>query len=76
VPEVAKRKRTGPSATTIIGGAMVDLEHRLFRSVARVEILVERGKDQTGLAGDGSSLTVGIPDAPVVVPATEEPRPR
>jgi hypothetical protein len=73
---MTKRKRIGSSATNIIGGAMVDLEHRLFKSVPRVEILVERGKDQTGLAGDGSRLTVGIPDAPVEIPANEEPGPR
>lgn len=65
---MAKRRRTRPSATQIIGGALVDLEQKIFRSVPAVEVLVERGKDQTGLAGDGSDLTVTFPDAPVVLP--------
>jgi hypothetical protein len=66
---MAKRRRTGPSATTIIGGALVDLEQKIFRSLPAVEVLVEHGKDHTGLAADGSGLTIAIPDAPVVVPA-------
>jgi hypothetical protein len=70
---MGKRKRRGSSATDIIGGAIVDLEYRIFRSVPRVEILVEHGKDQSGLAGDGSTLTIGLPDAPVVVPRVEPP---
>ena len=73
---MARRKRKGPSATDVIGGALVDLEYRVFRAVPRVEVLVERGKDQSGLAGDGTSLTIEIPDAPVVVPAPRESRPR
>lgn len=72
---MAKRKRIGSSATDIIGGAMVDLEYRVFRSVPRVEILVERGKDQSGLAGDGTTLTIDLPDAPVVVPEAGDHRP-
>ena len=67
---MAKRNRPRPSATTIIGGALVDLEQKIFRSLPSVEVLVERGKDQTGLAADGSGLTIEIPDAPVVVPTT------
>jgi hypothetical protein len=65
-----RRNRSRPSATTIIGGALVDLEQKIFRSLPSVEVLVERGKDQTGLAADGSGLTIEIPDAPVVVPTT------
>lgn len=71
-----KRSRSGPSATTIIGGALVDLEHKIFRSLPSVEVLVERGKDQTGLAADGSGLTIEIPDAPVVVAVAGTRRPR
>jgi hypothetical protein len=72
---VAKRKRTGPSATSIIGGTLVDLEQKIFRSLPSVEVLVEHGKDQTGLAADGSGLTIEIPDAPVIVPAPRAARP-
>ena len=76
---MAKRRRRGPSATAVIGGALIDLEQKIFRSLPRVEVLVEHGKDQTGLAADGSDLTVVFPDAPVVVPeagAEAPPRPR
>jgi len=72
---MAKRKRTGPSATQIIGGALVDLEHKIFRSVPSVEVLVERGKDQTGLAADGSDLTIAFPDGPGVVSPPCPPQP-
>jgi hypothetical protein len=68
---MAKRRRPKPSATAIIGGAMVDLEQRIFKSVPRVEILVEQGKDQAGLAADGSGLTVEFPDGPVALPRGE-----
>jgi hypothetical protein len=71
---MARRRRTGPSATTVIGGALADLEQKIFRSLPSVELLVERGKDQTGLAADGSGLTIEIPDAPVVVPAPRRSR--
>jgi len=52
---------------------MVDLEHRIFKSVPRVEILVEHGKDQSGLAADGSGLTVGFPEGTVALPEGEGP---
>jgi hypothetical protein len=70
---MTKRKGARPSATQIVGGALVDLEAKIFRSVPTVEILVERGKDQAGLASDGSDLTIAIPDAPVVVPRPARP---
>ncbi len=69
----ARKRGPKPSATAIIGGAMVDLEHRIFKSVPRVEILVEQGKDQSGLAADGSGLTVGFPAEPVSLPRSEPP---
>ncbi len=68
---MAKRRGPKPSATAIIGGAMVDLEHRIFKSVPQVEILVEHGKDQSGLAADGSGLTVAFPDGPVALPGPD-----
>ncbi len=70
---MTKRKRARPSATQIVGGALVDLEHKIFRSVPSVEILVERGKDQAGHASDGSDLTIAIPDAPVALPRPRRP---
>jgi hypothetical protein len=73
---VTKRKRTGPSATQIIGGTLVDLEQKIFRSLPSAEVLIEHGKDQTGLAADGSGLTIQFPDAPVVVPASRGPHSR
>jgi hypothetical protein len=72
---MAKRKRNTPTATAIIGGALIDLEQKIFRSLPSVEVLVEHGTDQTGLAADGSGLTIAFPDAPVVVPGAREPRP-
>jgi hypothetical protein len=53
--------------TSAIGGALVDLEQRIFRGEPRVEERYERRDEVTLTATEGSTLVVGLPGDPTSV---------
>ena len=65
-----KRKGLAAGMTSAIGGALVDLEQRIFRGEPRVEERYERRDEVTLTATEGSTLVVGLPGDP---PSVELP---
>lgn len=46
---------------------LVGLDEQLLRATPRAEILVQRSKTVRGLSSQGGTLTVGLPDDPVLL---------
>ena len=63
-----KRGSAASGLTSVVGGMLVGLDEQLLRSTPRAEILVERGKTIRGISAEGGTLSVGLPDDPVVLP--------
>ncbi len=65
---MTKKKRSlGATMTTVVGGMMVGLDEQLLRSTPRAEIHVKRGQTVRGVSSQGGTLSVGLPDDPVLL---------
>ncbi len=65
-----KKSSLSGSLTSVVGGMLVGFDEQVLRATPRAEILVKRGKAVRGLSSQGGTLSVGLPDDPILLAGT------